>query len=63
MRREGVLLLAYGCLGLDRIQTRQGDVGTLLERAVNGLEDSIGDLFNLPGVSQKERAEQQAQTQ
>ena len=26
-------------------------------RAVNGLEDSMGDLFDLPGVSQKERAE------
>lgn len=26
-------------------------------RGVNGLEDSVGDLFNLPGMSQGERAE------
>ncbi len=32
-----------------------------MRRAVNGAEDSMGDLFNLPGTSQKERADMLAQ--
>lgn len=32
-------------------------------RAVNALEDSVGDAFDLPGTSQKERAEQVAANQ
>ena len=32
-------------------------------RGVNGLEDSMGDLFDLPGVSQKERTELAANQQ